>query len=124
MTIQQAYNKGLDDAENLAVVKFSNALLGNDDGPFNNSQMEDLRQKILEERRSPKVEMVENENYALKVFLDQEIDETKLSSLDLKVLVFLRHVFSLRDRRSKFGVKLRKLLSDLRIDFVNNYDKL
>lgn len=48
MTINEAYNKGLDDAENLAYDKLTRALEGIDSGPFINPIMEELRQKILD----------------------------------------------------------------------------
>lgn len=47
MTIQEAYNKGLDVAENEAHDKLSKALEGLDSGPFNNPKMEDIRLKII-----------------------------------------------------------------------------
>lgn len=47
MTIQEAYNKGLDDAENLAYFKLKKALSKQEDTPFGNPKMEELRQEIL-----------------------------------------------------------------------------
>jgi len=52
MTINEAYIKGLDDAENLTIEKFTKALEGYDAGPFNNPKMEELRQKILSSQPS------------------------------------------------------------------------
>lgn len=47
MNIQEAYIKGLDDAENIAFEKLSKALNREDVSPFNNPKMESLRQSIL-----------------------------------------------------------------------------
>lgn len=49
MTINEAYNKGLDVAENEAHEKLTKALSGLDAGPFANPKMEELRQKILQQ---------------------------------------------------------------------------
>ncbi|MBF0208895.1 MAG: hypothetical protein HQK53_18690 [Oligoflexia bacterium] len=128
MTAQEAYNKGLDDAENLAVVKFSNALIGNDDGPFNNPQMEDIRQQILNKPTNPPFSLYSpcGDSYTLHVMLDEPFDKTNLNSLDEKVIEILEYVKSLvgPKPRSRISVKIKKLLTDLKVDFIKNYGKL
>ena len=47
MTIQEAYNKGLDDAEAAAIAKLTNALKNVEDEPFANPALEKVRQDIL-----------------------------------------------------------------------------
>ncbi len=47
MTIQDAYNKGLDDAENAVIEKLNNTLNRVDDGPFANPELEAVRQRLL-----------------------------------------------------------------------------
>jgi hypothetical protein len=129
MTINEAYIKGLDDAENLAIVKFSNALIGNDDGPFNNPQMEDIRQQILT-KNSPEqgeLQLTRNiDDYTLRILLDQPIDHMSFNSLDRKVIEILEYIKSMNKPRAsnKFAVKIKSLLTDLRVDFILNYDKL
>ena len=59
MTINEAYVKGLDKAEDDALEKITKALDGLDAGPFANPKMEDLRQKILQ-RATPEVGVDEN----------------------------------------------------------------
>lgn len=47
MTINEAYNKGLDVAENEALEKLSKALDGLDAGAFANPKLEEFRQRVL-----------------------------------------------------------------------------
>jgi hypothetical protein len=131
MTPQEAYNKGLDVAESIAVVKFSSALLGNDDGPFNNPSMEEIRQKILENINTILPEPVDiispyGDSYTVPVMLGTPIDDKHLNSLDKKVIEILKYIKSLvgPKPRSKISVKIKKLLTDLEVDFIKNYDKL
>ncbi len=125
MTIQEAYNQGLDDAENSVVVKFSNALIGNDDGPFNNPQIEDIRQKIL----SLKQEVVifdKDYDYILDYLLTKTVDENKLSSIDksiISILKFCEEIVGPKPR-SRVSVKAKQFLTTLKIDLLNNRDKL
>jgi dihydroorotate dehydrogenase len=78
MTPQEAYNKGLDVAENEAYQKLSNALQGVNDTPFINPKMEELRLKILQVKKQKpvkvqiiekKIENISSENmeYILKL---------------------------------------------------------
>lgn len=46
MTIQEAYNKGLTDAENELLSKFKESLQNKETEPFNNPEMESLRQAL------------------------------------------------------------------------------
>jgi hypothetical protein len=54
MTINEAYNKGLEIAENEAYQKISNALQGLDEGSFINPKMEELRLQILKIKKQPR----------------------------------------------------------------------
>lgn len=48
MNIQQAYNKGLSDSEDLVLRKLEAALNGIDEPPFLNPKMESLRKRVME----------------------------------------------------------------------------
>lgn len=131
MNINEAYNKGLDDAESIAVSKFSNTLLGNDDGPFNNPRMEEIRLQILEKINTVSPEPIDvisphGDSYTVPVMLGIPIDDKNLNSLDMKVIEILEYIKSLvgPKPRSKISVKIKKLLTDLEVDFIKNYDKL
>jgi hypothetical protein len=129
MTINEAYIKGLDDAENSAIEKFSKALEGEDVGMFNNPKMEELRQRILYGSRPEQGDLALTRNiddYTLRVLLDQPIDHIAMNSLDLKIVEILEYIKSVNKPRTtnKFAVKIKSLLTDLRVDFIKNYDKL
>lgn len=55
MTIQEAFNRGLDVAEKNAIEKISKALNGEDCEQFSNPEMEEFRQQILK-RATPMAE--------------------------------------------------------------------
>jgi hypothetical protein len=62
MTINEAYVKGLDDAENNIIDKFIKIMNGEDDGsPFNNPRLESLRQ-VVQERLDYFHEMAQRDN--------------------------------------------------------------
>jgi hypothetical protein len=69
MTANEAYNKGLDVAENEAYQKISNALQGLDEGSFMNPKMEELRLQILKikKRPPPKKQIIERKIEAISV---------------------------------------------------------
>lgn len=52
MTLQDAYNKGLDDAEAQVIKKLLAVLDGGDDGNFANPEMEAIRQRVVELRNN------------------------------------------------------------------------
>lgn len=120
-TPQQAYNKGLDDAENLAVVKFSNALLGTDDGSFNNPLMEDIRQKILS--RDIQDPPTPN-NYAASVLLGLPYNTDGFNSVDGITIEILEYAKLLSETKSvnKITVKLKQLISKLNAEICSSVD--
>jgi hypothetical protein len=124
MTPQEAYNKGLDAAESIAVVKLSNALLGNDDGPFNNPQMEDIRQKIL--NHNPKVIIDKDYNYIVDLIHEKELNLETLSEIDktvVEILNFCKEIVGPKPR-SRVSVKAKKFLAKLEVDLIKNNVKL
>ena len=116
MTPQQAYNKGLDDAENLAIEKINKALDGYDDIPFNNPKMEEIRQRILSLSHN------KSDSYVLKILLDQPYEKDNVSKLDLKLIETMEYVRSLVSpkRSSKISVKLKCFFSALNYEFINH----
>lgn len=124
MTPQEAYCKGLDAAESLAVVKLSNALLGNDDGPFNNPQMEDVRQKILSYK--PTVIIDKDYNYIVDLINEKELNMENLSEIDKTIVDILNFCMEIvgPKPRSRISVKAKKFLAKLEVDLINKYVKL
>lgn len=121
MTIQEAYNKGLDIAENEALEKLTNAVEGNDIGPFASPKMEELRQKIL----NLKPELLPT-NYVLGTLLGDSTTFQDLTDLDKKVIEILKYIRSLvgPKPRSRISVKIKQLLTELEVDIIRNSDKL
>lgn len=118
MTPQEAYNKGLDTAEEDAYEKLSKALEGSDVGPFANPKMEELRQKILC-KETPV-------NFAVDFFMNKTIDESQLTSTELKILElfkFCKRVIPDRPS-SKITVGLKDALRSIEVDIIKNDDKL
>ena len=129
MNINQAYNKGLDDAENLAIAKLRNALSGIDDTPFNNSQMEEIRQNILSKKPEELGDTQTKRNiddYTVKILLGQPIDDMCLNSIDVKAIEIIKYIKSLDKPKlvNKISVKIKSLLRDLEVDFIKNNTKL
>lgn len=131
MTPQEAYNRGLDVAENEAIEKITHALNGEDSIPFNNPKMEEIRQRILafEPVREIQVETpvaTAKDYYTLQVLLDQPYNTSDLNSLDLKVIELLEYLKTMRKPRLKnrISLKIKTLLRELEVDFINHYDKL
>ena len=133
MNIQQAYNKGLDDAESIAVAKLLNALNGNDDGPFNNPQMEEVRQKILVNGQ-PKDFDIESIiisdsnllNAITNTLLGKPVGLEDLSPIERRVIDIMSEVrdISKSASKSKVSVKFRELITELEIDIIKEKSKL
>jgi hypothetical protein len=133
MNIQQAYNKGLDDAESIAVAKLLNALNGNDDGPFNNPQMEEVRQRILVNGQ-PKPFDVEDIfisnsdllNAITNTLLGKTVFLENLSPIERRVIDIMSEVrdISKSASKSKVSVKFRELITELEIDIIKEKSKL
>lgn len=125
MTPQEAYNKGLDDAENAVVVKFSNALSGNDDGPFGNPQVEEIRQKVL--TMKPTVISDKDYNFIVDFLNDKDIDVDVMSDIDLsilEILTYCKEVIVGKKPRSRIATKTKDFLTKLEVDIIQNRDKL
>ena len=121
MNIQEAYNKGLDDAEALIISKLSNAIVGKDDGPFNNPSMEELRNKILNNENNES-----NTDYILDILLNREVDMDSLLPSEQSIasmLVFCKSITTPRPT-SKIAVKIKEFLTSMEVDLINNRDKL
>lgn len=119
MTPQEAYNKGLDTAENEAYEKISKAIEGLDVGPFANPKMEELRQRLLNYKPP-------QNNFILDFFSNQEIDKSQLSSTELKTLELFQFCRRIVPKRptSKISVGLRDKLRAIEVDILKNSDKL
>ena len=121
MNIQEAYNKGLNDAEDLAIVKLNNALNGVDDGPFNNPSMEDIRLKVL----NSKPESSRDFKYIIYTILNRDVDVELLPDVDksiFEILQFCKEIVG-RNCTSKVSVKIKDFLTKLSIDLINKQNK-
>lgn len=128
MTIQEAYNKGLDDAENLAYLKLKKALSKIDDTPFNNPKMEELRQEILNISASETVEQTSGDTYVPlddsvidiieSIILQKKYIPVVLEDRKYKVVkVFeelMSHFVTLSKSRTNVGKAFSKLLKEQR----------
>lgn len=134
MTIQEAYNKGLDVAENEAHDKLVKALDGVDSGPFNNPKMEELRLKILQIKQNPpvKVQIVEKKvetissdsmEYTLDIFEDIIFGKkyTKIKEFSEKhnliIKTFeslMKHFILLASKKHNVGKAFHKILKEHR----------
>jgi hypothetical protein len=121
ISVNEAYNKGLDDAENVAIPKLTNALNGVDDGPFNNPRMEEIRVNILN-----KPVYQRDYNYVLDILLDKDIDTSTLGDVDNVIVEILKYCKSFANSRSssKVTVKMKEFLTKLTVDLINKRDKL
>jgi hypothetical protein len=118
ITVNDAYNKGLDTAENNALEKLSKALDGVDVGPFINPKMEELRQKLLHCKGSS--------SFIMDFFNKIPIDDTTLSSTEVKILELLKFCKRIIPKRptSKISVGLRDKITAIEVDIIRNSDKL
>lgn len=125
ITAQMAYIKGLNDAENTAKTKITSALNGQDDGPFNNPEMEELRQRIL--RESPAEKSVEDTNKSpeLKKFgdiesilLGNDYFPEVMTIQDMEVLLCVEKLVELINqcikKKTKDGLQMEAVLNDFK----------
>lgn len=126
MTIQEAYNKGLDDAENLAYLKLKKALSKIEDSPFGNPKMEELRQEILNFTVPENVEQVSGDtciplddsviNIIESIILQKKYISVPLEDRKYKVVkVFeelMNHFVTLSKNRTNVGKAFSKLLKE------------
>jgi hypothetical protein len=128
MTPQEAYNKGLDVAENDAIEKLSKALDGVDTGSFNNPKMEEIRQRVLfQEVQEPVIVPYDRDyNYILDYLHGRHVELERLTDIDrsiIDILNFCEEIIGPKPR-SRVSVKAKEFLSKLKIDLLNNRDKL
>jgi len=130
MTPQEAYNKGLDVAENTAIEKLVNALEGNDVGPFNNPQMEEIRQKILYQKNLLQIPHIipynRDYNYILNHLKGEIVEVEKLSDIDNSILTILKFCEEIigPKPRSRVSVRAKQFLTNLKIDLLNNHEEV
>ena len=118
MNLQEAYNKGLDDAEKVAIEKLTNALDGMDDGPFNNPKMEEIRQRIFEYKRPVKIVDPIDKPRLLKVFNSilagkpskLEIKDPELQEFRIRFQNVMTNLYSMTTKRTSFAKHMRKNL--------------
>ena len=122
MTPQEAYNKGLDVAENDAYDKFSKALDGIDEAPFKNPKMEELRQRML----NPVSNSNFNSTVLAELLLDKPIDESNFTTLDMRIVDLLKHLKTLprKNEKSTRATRLKFLFNNLEVDFIRSGGKL
>lgn len=134
MTPQEAYNKGLDVAENEAYQKISNALQGLDDVPFMNPKMEELRLKILKIKNQPptktiiiekKIEPLSSDQmeYTLEIFEDiifgkkytKHKEFSERHNLIIKTFeALMKHFIKLSLKKHNVGKAFNKILKEHR----------
>lgn len=125
MTPQEAYNKGLDDAENVAIQKLENTINGVEVAPFNNPKMEELRQRILELKNIPsKTVVISSEELdrrrIIKVFSSilkgtpskLKIQDDELEQVRQHIQNVIMKLYELTPKRTKFSIIMRKFLKD------------
>ena len=118
MTPQEAYNKGLTDAETLTVSTLNNCLDGNDSIPFLNPEMEAVRQRILNYKPQEK-----DYNFILDYLHDRELGD--LSDVDktiIKILQFCEEIVGPKPR-SRVSVRAKEFLTELKVDLIQTRDK-
>lgn len=130
MTINEAYNKGLDDAENTALDKLQKALLGLNTEPFTNPKMEEFRQKLLNmipiatssnDEETVSVEYIKN---ILLVKPDLVNDSKSYSRNTYKLISALKNLMSfisVRAEKNNNGSKnYITMMNDLKTILTNN----
>lgn len=113
MTVQEAYNKGLDTAETEAIEKLTNALQKIDGEPFVNPAMEALRQSIL--TIEPPAPVDDTELFtALEVIMRGGTysyvgpkEKTIILDFYTELIAYLRPKMS---RKNEIGVKMKSLV--------------
>jgi hypothetical protein len=134
MTINEAYNKGLEIAENEAYQKISNALQGLDEGSFINPKMEELRLQILKIKKQPrppktsierKIEPISSDymGYTLEIFEDiifgkkytKHKEFSKRHNLIIKTFeALMKHFILLASKKHNVGKAFNEILKEHR----------
>lgn len=115
ITPQQAYIKGLDDAELSVITKLTNTLNGVDD-PFMNPKLEEVRQQIVTIIERPVGNI--DKDRLLKVFNSVlkgkpsrlEIQDPEIEEFRQRLQKVITAVYDRTQKRSSFAVQMRKIL--------------
>jgi hypothetical protein len=121
MTIQEAYNKGLDDAETAAIAKLSNALQKIDDGPFANPAMEEVRQGIL---NKPSGESQDTFDLLEKI-ITGDTPEYSGSPRNMAIIKFFTELMNVIRTHHAFGSKPMVLIKFFlnKVDYELTFEK-
>lgn len=134
MTIQEAYNKGLDDAENLAYLKLKKALSKVEDTPFGNPKMEQLRQEIINFVNSSSVEEESGDVYVPTdysivdiieaIILEKRYEPIPLQNRKYKVVKVFEQLMTtfinLSRQKTNVGKSFSKVLKDFRNELTSD----
>lgn len=126
MTIQEAYNKGLDDAENSVYLNFVQWLNNTPIKPFNNPKLEDLRQRFITRfgelsKHKDQINIFDtSENTIGKIIhgilIGESPDQSMLSTPDKNICDVVRirsdHYRSLAGGRTRTGKEFKKLVNE------------
>jgi hypothetical protein len=114
MTLQEAYNKGLTDAETVTIEKLNNSLNRVDDGPFANPELEAVRQRFLA--------CVSEKNVIdiLEDMINGKDFEYDNEGTDNIIINFygdlMKYLVSTVGERNKLGVRMKNSLSKVKYD--------
>lgn len=142
MTINEAFNKGLDVAENEAIDKLTKALRSEVTEPFNNPKMEELRQSILrlaipvlpaETDPGGYVGDTSSHDRVMLVIRDMLIGDGKRPTFggthdDIATLDCLEKILELAKKcikkKTKDGLQMEAALDELKTKLTNHYLEL
>ena len=117
MTIQEAYNKGLTDAETVTIENLNNALNRIDSGPFANPELEAVRQRLL---------ACVSEKNILDIFEDMiqgrdyEYDNQGTDNIIVSFYGdLMKYLLSTVGERNKLGVRMKNSLSKVKYDLTS-----
>lgn len=117
MTIQEAYNKGLDDAESVAITKLLNTLNGVDD-PFLNPKFEEVRQAIKTKLEVVPCEEVTDKARILKILNSVlkgtpsrlAIKDPEFEDFRQRLQTIMGTIYGMTQKRTSFAKQMRKIL--------------
>lgn len=126
ITIHEAYNKGLNDAEDAVIQKVQDILEGKMTPPFANPRLEEVRQRLIEAvsitpipvDTSPESTPVDNFRGVVRLILMGEENAVNLSTdgRDVSLLEVIQsrsdHYRSIAGGKSRIGKQFKKLVED------------
>lgn len=122
MTLQDAYNKGLTDAETVTIDKLTKTLNRIDDGPFPNPEMEAVRQRLLacvSERNI--IDILEDMIHGREFEYDNQGTDNIIISFYGELMEYLRGTVG---ERNKLGVRMKNSLSKVKYDLTFERNKV